>query len=259
MNTGLTIAFICNGKSHPTIINYNKFGNYYWDDTPNNNSKIGYYFAYYFQQKYVFIHKITNILQPCERPSSMSWTSNRQILCLSEQLKKFNWNEWITGIGKGSPYTPTYRMTQTGSWSCSELHKKYNAFNFINFQNIIEKQTTNITTLLSCDKCDNDNEEEDDEAILMREIAEEERIRKEANDAKLRAIRANKMRKDMTPIREEECGRIAIKIQQLREEIGKIQLHIDMENKLRNAVMQGERDSELINQKLDNIKLNIEC
>ena len=51
MHTGLTIAFICNGNEHPTVINYHKFGQKYWDDTRQTiGSKIGYYFAYYFQK-----------------------------------------------------------------------------------------------------------------------------------------------------------------------------------------------------------------
>jgi hypothetical protein len=139
MNTGLTIAFICDGNNHPSVINYAKFGNQYWDDTKTNKSQVGYYFAYYYQQKHVYIHKIINILQPHERPPSMEWDSNRQILCLSEQIKQFTWSEWIHGIGVGSPYTPTYRMTQTGSWSFNQLQKKYHIFNFGQFINIIEQ------------------------------------------------------------------------------------------------------------------------
>ena len=140
MNTGLTIAFICKPPNHPTIINYNKFGNKYWDDTRGNKSKIGYYFVYYFKKKYVYIHKIINILQPIERPVVMEWESSRQILCLSDKLIQFTWNEWITGIGIYAPYTPTYFNTQTCSWSYSELHnhKDFNKFNFINVINTIE-------------------------------------------------------------------------------------------------------------------------
>ena len=39
MNTGLTIAFICNGDEHPTFINYKRFGNKYWDDAQNKKYK----------------------------------------------------------------------------------------------------------------------------------------------------------------------------------------------------------------------------
>jgi hypothetical protein len=55
MESGLTIAFVCLGKTHSTIESYKKFGDKYWDDALNNKSKIGYYFAYYYQQKYVYI------------------------------------------------------------------------------------------------------------------------------------------------------------------------------------------------------------
>lgn len=143
MNTGLTIAFICHGKKHDTVVNYNKFGNHFWDDAINNQSKIGYYFAYYYQQKYVYIHKIVNILQPNERPIEMEWSSNRQILCLSNQIKQFTWDEWVNHIGFGSPYTPHYRMTKTCSYSFCELqnHAKYKHFNFMQFMNAVEPQT----------------------------------------------------------------------------------------------------------------------
>lgn len=115
------------------MINYNNFGHKYWDDTPTNSSQIGYYFAYYFRKKYVYIHKIIDILQPNERPADMNWTSMRQILCLSDVVKQFTWDEWIHGIGLGAPYTPNYRMCQTSSWSASDITAKYPQFNFAEF------------------------------------------------------------------------------------------------------------------------------
>jgi len=138
METGFTIAFICRGDDHSTMINYNKFGDKYWDDTPTNSSKIGYYFAYYFRQKYVYIHKITDILQPNQRPAEMKWESNRQILCLSNRIKEFTWEDWIHGIGFGAPYTPTYRMCQTSSWSYNHIIAKYPDFNFADFHTKME-------------------------------------------------------------------------------------------------------------------------
>jgi hypothetical protein len=276
MNTGLTIAFICNGDTHPTTINYKKFGNHYWDDTQNNNSKIGYYFAYYFQQKYVYIHKIINILQPNERPSSMIWESNRQILCLSKQLKKFTWNEWITGIGLGSPYTPTYRMTQTGSWSCSDLqnHQKYHTFNFINFQNIIEQQPeqqpVNITTISSSDNAVNDMEDDiDDDEILFqkeRKRKAEERMAQlkrlqdaedEEDNKRLQAIKAKKIAKNVVSLREIKRDELLIERSYYQDIIDEANVKLyKMDEEIR-AIMRGERDTELIKQKTDNIKLNI--
>lgn len=125
--TGITIAFICLGK-HDTVDCYNKFGNKYWDDTHDNKSKIGYYFIYYYQKKYVYIHKIIDILPYTQRPHDMDWNSTRQILCLGPRLKEFDWNDWINDLGKGAPYTNDYRSTQTSSWSKEKL-KKF-SFNF---------------------------------------------------------------------------------------------------------------------------------
>jgi hypothetical protein len=146
MNTGLTIAFICVSKNHPTIENYNKFGDKYWDDSISNSSKIGYYFAYYFQKKYVRIHKIINILKPSERPIDMNWNSDRNILYLSNQLHEFTWNEWKDSVGFGSPYTPKYFNTKTTSWS-EEALKRFSNFNFTNFRNIIDQPLMRIHSI----------------------------------------------------------------------------------------------------------------
>jgi hypothetical protein len=262
MNAGLTIAFICNGKDHATIINYKNFGNQFWDDTQNNKSKIGYYFAYYFQQKYVYIHKIINILQPSERPPSMIWSSNRQILCLSKQLKKFTWNEWITGIGVGAPYTPKYCMTQTGSWSYNELqnNKKYNTFNFINFKNVIENQPTTITIPLPIyqEKYEYEDvvEDDDEETTLMKQFEKEERIIREANDAKLRELRAKKMRANINPLRDEAINKINMRMKEHQKQIDALMLEQDKDKKEIDTISQGGRDEELITNATKQIKLN---
>jgi len=168
---GLTIAFICSKKDHPTIQNFQKFGDKYWDDTINNDSKIGYYFAYYYQKKYVYIHKIIDILQPNHRPIEMlDWVSNRQILCLSERLQTYSWEEWIHGIGNHAPYTSNYRNTQTSSWSCTELqnHKDFRYFDLIKFKNSIENKS-------KCKENIEVVENEDEEEILLDKL---EKIRK---------------------------------------------------------------------------------
>lgn len=255
MNTGLTIAFICNGDKHPTVINYKLFGNKYWDDTQNNNSKIGYYFAYYFQQKYVFIHKIINILQPSEQPSDMIWESNknRQILCLSKQLKKFTWNEWITGIGTGAPYTPKYRMTQTGSWSYNELqnHIKYNTFNFINFKNVIDQQPANITINYVEDAI---VEEDDEEAELIREMEIERKAMEEKMVKRLKEIND----KQIVGLRKKKCDELKIQLsryQDMIDELNVNQYKIEEEIK---AIMIGDQDAELSSKKDYIFKLTIE-
>ena len=267
MNTGLTIAFICNGNDHPTIINYKKFGNQFWDDTQNNNSKIGYYFAYYFQQKYVYIHKIINILQPSERPPSMIWSSNRQILCLSKQLKKFTWNEWITGIGRGAPYTPNYRMTQTGCWSYNDLQKKYNPFNFINFKNEIENKPTTITTSLPIyeEKYEYedafDEESDDEEEIIAKQKAEMEAFIKAKQCEMERLItekRIRKMKANLQPLRDDAVDKIMMRIKQRQKQIDALITEEDKDKKEIDTITQGGRDEELITNATKQIKLNMQ-
>jgi len=252
MNTGLTIAFICNGDKHPTVINYNLFGNKYWDDTHNNNSKIGYYFVYYFQQKFVYVHKIVNILQPIDRPSDMIWDSNRQILCLSKQIKKFTWNEWISGIGAGAPYTPNYRMTQTGSWSYSELQKKYNTFNFIYFKNTIDQQPANIAINYVEDAIV--EEENNDEAELMRKME----IERKAMEERMTHLLKNINEKKIVRLREIKCDELKIqmsKYQYIIDEANVNQYKIEQEI---NAIMRGDQDAEFIKKNNYTCKLTIE-
>ena len=255
MNAGLTIAFICNGDKHPTVINYKLFGNKYWDDTQNNKSKIGYYFAYYFQQKYVYIHKIINILQPSEQPSDMIWESNknRQILCLSKQLKKFTWNEWITGIGIGTPYTPKYCMTQTGSWSYNELqnHVKYNTFNFINFKNVIDQQPANIAINYVEDAI---VEEDDEEAELMREMEIERKAMEERMVKRLKDIKD----KQIVGLREKKCHELKIQLSRYQDMIDELSVNQYKIEKEIKAIMIGDQDAELIKQKDYIVKLTIE-
>ena len=260
MNSGLTIAFICNGDKHPTVINYKLFGNKYWDDTQNNKSKIGYYFAYYFQQKYVYIHKIINILQPSEQPSDMIWESNknRQILCLSKQLKKFTWNEWITGIGIGTPYTPKYCMTQTGSWSYNELqnHVKYNTFNFINFKNVIDQQPANIAINYVEDAIVEDAivEEDDEEAELMREMEIERKAMEERMVKRLKEIKD----KQIVGLREKKCDELKIQLSRYQDMIDELNVNQYKIEKEIKAIMIGDQDAELIKQKDYIVKLTIE-
>lgn len=104
--------------------------------------KLGTILYTYFQQKYVYIHKIENILKPTERPSDMDWDSDRNILCLGKRLYECTWEEWINNVGFRAPYTPTYRCTQTSSWSYDILrnHNKYKDFNIIRLDRILKKE-----------------------------------------------------------------------------------------------------------------------
>jgi hypothetical protein len=146
MHSGLTIAGVSEKDTHPTVTNYHKFGKKYWDDTHTNGSKIGYHFAYYFQKKFVYIHKIIDIKPPGQRPTCMDWVSERQILCLSEPLKVFTWDQWVNGLGRNAPYTSNYRMIPTRAWSYNTLqqHEKFKAFDFIQFKDIVDAPTQMI-------------------------------------------------------------------------------------------------------------------
>jgi hypothetical protein len=146
---GITIVFICLGDSHPSLVNYRKFGNKYWDDGKGNKSKVGYWFLYYYRKQFVRVHKILQILPNTEKPTEMKhWESDRQILCLSPQLKEFTWHEWITDIGIGSPYAlDNYGSTNSNSWTVQELEKR--SFNFKRFKSILEMESKIESTLES--------------------------------------------------------------------------------------------------------------
>ncbi len=188
---GITIAFVCLGHNHPSVICYNTFGQKYWDDTHHNKSKIGYYFLYYYQQKYVYVHKIINILPTTQRPPEMKWNSERQILCLSPKLATFTWENWKN---KGAPYTPTYRMTQTASWSLCELHKKFPHFSFDHLLSLKEKEKEK----------EREKEIKDKEA----ELKEEFRRRQLMNDEEYR-VRLHHLRvAQLSQLQEKEIERL---------------------------------------------------
>jgi hypothetical protein len=142
MPPSLTITFISKKTDHPTNICYDKFGSKYWDDHPNNRSKIGGYFVYYYKKHEVRIHKIINVLKPSERPADMEWESDRNILCFGPQLKVIKWGDWINGIGNGAPFAKDkYRNGATFSWSQIDLNKKFAMFDYNKFINFVDDDT----------------------------------------------------------------------------------------------------------------------
>jgi hypothetical protein len=272
--SGLTIAFISMGKSHATVKNYNKFGNQYWDDTPNNKSKIGYYFIYYFQMKYVYIHKVINILSPIERPVEMEWSSNRKILCLSNKLKEFTWEEWITGIGFSAPYTPSYRSNQTSSWSYNELQNdsKFKMFNFINFKKIVENETMSLTeeaTLVSDEYEEDESDvEEDEEEDIDEEINTFLKKQKEKMEALVKAeqeetirimkhMTAKKLYKDIKYLQAETISVIEAENVEILRQIETLQNQLAINNSDIEKINRGEKNDELIKAKTDIINLSI--
>jgi hypothetical protein len=249
MNVGLTIAFISGKKSHATNTNYNKFGNKYWDDADNNNSQIGYYFVYYYQKKYVYVHKIINITQPNIRPQEMQdWSSNNNTIYLSRQLIKLTWDEWITNIGKGAPYTRgNYRSCRTTSWSYNDLQRKYNEFNLTNFVNIVEKinykddskiikeENTKIRPILVIQEID---EEEENIRKKYDVIMEEKR--------KIEEKMVEHKRQKIIQIREKRNADIDKEIVSKMEIIKSLQLEIDVMNYEKLANTNGENDEFLM-------------
>jgi hypothetical protein len=265
---GLTIAFICMGKSHDTVKNYKKFGNQYWDDTPNNNSKskIGYYFIYYFQMKYVYVHKIINILPPSERPNEMEWGADRQILCLSDKLKEFTWEEWTTGVGFGAPYTPKYYSTQTTAWSFNELqnHVKFQKFNLLHFKNIVENETLSLVEEPSLvrDEYEENEHESLEEQDIDEEINEFLKKQKEKIEALVKAeqeetirimkqMTAKKLYKDIKSLQAETISVIELENADILKQMETLQNQLSINNSEIEKINRGEKNDELIKAKID--------
>ena len=147
--SGLTISSV--SKKNDSKKNYLKFGQKYWDDS-SKKSKPGYYFAYYNRlEDWVEIHKVIEVLTYENHPEEMKeWivkvekdcvaqqkmNPKNPILCLSEQLKKFTWKEWLRD-GKGAPYACDYRQLATLSWTQQDL-KKFIYFDFNHVLSILE-------------------------------------------------------------------------------------------------------------------------
>ena len=167
MNTGLTVTCISANKTHPTFVNFAKFGNKYWTDCAGNKSKPGYYFVFVNGKYEVYIYKIHIILSPTEQPADMDWKpkkpNKKNILCFGKRLMTIPWEEWKNGIGKGAPYTVgNYRMNQTTT--CPG----FDCTRFIYAESAIKE--------------DEEDEEDEEEALIMAEM-ERERNEMEAKMA----------------------------------------------------------------------------
>lgn len=143
MESGFTIAFITKDKKGDSYTYFNLFGSKYWDDSKENKSRKGYYFAYYYRKEKVLIYRIERILPPEQRPVEMlDWDRGRNIQCFGDLLREFTWNEWIEDYGKGAPYSPKYGSSQTTAWSSSALRKKYPSFAFERLLQEVNKPKT---------------------------------------------------------------------------------------------------------------------
>ena len=192
----------------------------------------------------------------------MIWESNRQILCLSKQIKQFTWNEWISGLGADVPYTPNYRMTQTASWSYSELqnHKKSNMFNFINFKNIIDQQPANIA-INNVEDIIVEEDDDDIEAYLKKQQDEMDAYLKAKQaeiDRIMKAMEVKKIAKSVSVLREQARDSMLREIQREEDEIEKRRANIAVLRTEIVATMRGDFDEELIKQKDYIVKLTIE-
>jgi hypothetical protein len=97
----------------------------------------------------------------------MLWVSDRNVLCLSERLQEFTWEEWKNNYGFGAPYTPDYHSCQTGSWSLNELKSRFANFNFNNLHLLLTSNFENINidakdTKVIEDELDEENSEHDE-------------------------------------------------------------------------------------------------
>lgn len=266
MEIGLTITCISGDKNKPTFQSFQKFGNKYWDDTVTNKSKIGYYFAYYFQKKYVYIHQIINILLPSQRPSDMDWSSERNIICLGPRLKKITWDEWKNDIGFGSPYTPDYRTNQTLSWSYNELRISYSQFNFdkliktlvcsVTPSEIKSKAIETSIILVIEDNKDTVIEEViNDEEEIKREMEKRILEIREETEIKLKNARKQKIRNNIIVFREERIRRLQDENAEIDKKISELNSFKTINTKKITDIMEGKYDEEIVLVELKNSSL----
>ena len=69
-----------------------------WDDTKRNSSRIGDYFGFYRYKKHISIRIINEIKNPSQRLET--WSQNvgqgeRNVLILSDEIIKMDWDKWI--------------------------------------------------------------------------------------------------------------------------------------------------------------------
>jgi hypothetical protein len=248
MNTGLTITCISADKQSSTFKSFQKFGNKYWDDTETNKSKIGYYFAYYFQKKYVYFHKIINILPPSKRPTDMIWDSNRNILCLGKRLKEFTWEEWKTFTNNNAPYTPDYRINKTSSWPINELRFNFNEL--VEILSLNENETNIIPKPITLTIKDNTNilfvDDDDYEEQIEREMEIQILKLKEIAENKLRRARENRIKKNTILFREKYVNKIKDENNEIEQQIIKLITIQDANKQKMLDIAEGKYDNEFV-------------
>jgi hypothetical protein len=263
-DTGITIAFIAKGSCHPTSINFNKFGTEYWDDDKYNSSKKGYYFIFYYKKQAVIIHKVNRILETKDRPIKMEWKSDRQILCLSPVLKRYEWNDWITGVGKGCPFSNSYGSTRTTSWTFDEIKSRYISFNYRNFMERVDSVIVKAEPKADMPKADvpkvdapkadtQKSDSEDEEVIFERERRLRQQKQDEEDKQTLMKIRERKMRQNIQSLREETINIVRNKNLELQKQIDLLTAEQYKNEREIYIILKGERDEEILSDKIRNL------
>ena len=250
--SGITIAFISKDSGHPTSINFNKFGTEYWDDDKYNSSKKGYYFIFYYKKQAVIIHKVNRILETKDRPPKMEWKSDRQIICLSPVLKRYDWNDWITGVGKGCPFSKDYYSTRTTSWTFDEIKSRYILFNYRNFMERVDSVIVKVEPKADVPKVHSETDE-DEEVIFERERKLRQQRQDEEDKQTLAKIRERKLRQNIQSLRDETIKIIKNKNLELQKQIDLLTAEQYKNERESYIILKGERDEQILSDKIRNL------
>jgi hypothetical protein len=175
-----------------------------------------------------------------------NWESDtdRQILCLSPQLKEFTWHEWITDIGIGAPYaTDTYGSTNSNSWTAEDL--KNRNFNFHRFKSIVEGPCKGAALEVDESVIPNPSESEDDLTTKSDEFPSES----EEKEPFLKQLHQRIYQKTMESVhllREEEVSLSETKIAELNHSIEMLVKQRDQELYHKQEILKGNKDEDIV-------------
>jgi len=98
-------------------------------------------------------------------------------------------------------------------------------------------------------------EDEDEEALFLKQIEEEDCIRHKANEARLREIREKKMKKGIDPLRAEADAVIKTRMDERHAKITALMAEQDADTLECQYIMAGGKDEQLIKEKTNNVKI----
>lgn len=113
---------------HPTLKYYQELVDkqaWQWGDGKYNKSKPGDFFAFYFHNREVVVHKIIEVKGPEARHPhwNYSYMDKRNVLILSPPVHKIPWSHWTKLQGPQS---------RNGTYTTVELYKKFpSLYNFL--------------------------------------------------------------------------------------------------------------------------------